>query len=137
MIGHSRAMTGHSRAAYRSVGWFILLLALGAFLRLETLNQRPLWYDEIYTSTVVSGAHSFADIWAASGRDRAEHPSMYYGAAFAVSRLSSDDTSIRIPACLAGLLSIPGEVYEAADIDGAEPLRRLWSSRCPSWRATW
>jgi len=40
-----------------------------------------------------------------------------------------------IPATLliyiAGLLSIPGEVYEAADIDGAKPLRRLWSVTLP------
>ncbi|WP_438854304.1 carbohydrate ABC transporter permease [Agromyces sp. M3QZ16-3] len=40
-----------------------------------------------------------------------------------------------IPATLliyiAGLLSIPGEVYEAADIDGAGPARRLWSVTLP------
>jgi raffinose/stachyose/melibiose transport system permease protein len=40
-----------------------------------------------------------------------------------------------IPATLliyiAGLLSIPGEVYEAADIDGARPARRLWSVTLP------
>lgn len=32
---------------------------------------------------------------------------------------------------IAGLLSIPGEVYEAADIDGATPVRRLWSVTLP------
>ena len=40
-----------------------------------------------------------------------------------------------IPATLliyiAGLLSIPGEVYEAADIDGAGAARRLWSVTLP------
>ena len=40
-----------------------------------------------------------------------------------------------IPATLliyiAGLLSIPGDVYEAADIDGATPARRLWSVTLP------
>jgi len=40
-----------------------------------------------------------------------------------------------IPATLliyiAGLLSIPGEVYEAADIDGAKSMRRLWSITLP------
>lgn len=40
-----------------------------------------------------------------------------------------------IPATLliyiAGLLSIPGEVYEAADIDGASATRRLWSVTLP------
>ncbi|RXZ48487.1 carbohydrate ABC transporter permease [Agromyces binzhouensis] len=40
-----------------------------------------------------------------------------------------------IPATLliyiAGLLSIPGEVYEAADIDGAGAVRRLWSVTLP------
>ncbi|MEI5582524.1 MULTISPECIES: carbohydrate ABC transporter permease [unclassified Agromyces] len=40
-----------------------------------------------------------------------------------------------IPATLliyiAGLLSIPGEVYEAADIDGASAVRRLWSVTLP------
>jgi raffinose/stachyose/melibiose transport system permease protein len=32
---------------------------------------------------------------------------------------------------IAGLLSIPGEVYEAADIDGAGAARRLWSVTLP------
>lgn len=40
-----------------------------------------------------------------------------------------------IPATLliyiAGLLAIPGEVYEAADIDGAGPWNRLWSVTLP------
>ncbi|GGI43807.1 raffinose/stachyose/melibiose transport system permease protein [Agromyces flavus] len=40
-----------------------------------------------------------------------------------------------IPATLliyiAGLLSIPGDVYEAADIDGASAARRLWSVTLP------
>ncbi|WP_419817317.1 carbohydrate ABC transporter permease [Glaciibacter flavus] len=32
---------------------------------------------------------------------------------------------------IAGLLSIPGEVYEASAIDGAKPLRQLWSVTLP------
>ncbi|WP_425287309.1 carbohydrate ABC transporter permease [Leifsonia stereocauli] len=32
---------------------------------------------------------------------------------------------------IAGLLSIPGEVYEAAAIDGAKPFRQLWSVTLP------
>lgn len=32
---------------------------------------------------------------------------------------------------IAGLLSIPGEVYEAAAIDGAKPTRQLWSVTLP------
>ena len=37
---------------------------------------------------------------------------------------------------IAGLLSIPGEVYEAADIDGAGKLAQLTGSPCRSSRAT-
>jgi hypothetical protein len=85
----------------------ILFLAVGAFLRVETLSKRPLSHDEIYTLGVVNSAHSLADIWVASGRDRAEQPLMYYGAAFAVWRLSSHEKSLRIPACIVGILSIP------------------------------
>lgn len=100
-------MTARSQAAYRSAGWLILLLAVGAFLRIETLAKRPLWHDEIYTLGVVNSAHSLADIWAASGRDRAEQPLMYYGAAYAAWRLWKHEKSIRVPACLVGILSIP------------------------------
>ena len=100
-------MKARSQAAYRSAGLLILFLAVGAFLRIETLTKRPLWHDEIYTLGVVNSAHSLADIWAASGRDRAEQPLMYYGAAYAAWRLSKHEKSIRVPACLVGILSIP------------------------------
>jgi mannosyltransferase len=100
-------MTARSHAAYRSAGLLILFFAVGAFLRIDTLTKRPLWHDEIYTLGVVNSAHSLADIWAASGRDRAEQPLMYYGAAYAAWRLSKHEKSIRVPACLVGILSIP------------------------------
>lgn len=100
-------MTARSRAAYRAAGLLILFLAVGAFLRIETLTKRPLWHDEAWTLGVVDTANSLADLWAASGRDRAEHPFMYYGAAYAAWRLSSHEKSIRIPALVFGILSIP------------------------------
>ncbi len=55
-------MKARSQAAYRSAGLLILFLAVGAFLRIETLTKRPLWHDEIYTLGVVNSAHSLADI---------------------------------------------------------------------------
>ncbi len=100
-------MTARSRAAFRVAGWLILLLAVGAFLRIETLTKRPLWHDEAWTLGVVDSAYSLADIWGASGRDRAEHPFMYYAAAYAARRLTGHEKSIRIPALVFGILSIP------------------------------
>jgi len=100
-------MTAFSRAPYRTAGLLLLLLAVGAFLRIETLTKRPLWHDEIYTLGVVVTAHSLADIWAASGRDRAETPLLYYGAAYAAWHLHRNEKSIRFPACIVGILSIP------------------------------
>lgn len=100
-------MTTRSRAAYRSAWLLLLFLAVGAFLRIETLTKRPLWHDEVFTLGVVVTAHSFADIWAASGRDRAETPLLYYGAAYTAWYLFRHDKSIRLPACIVGILSIP------------------------------
>jgi mannosyltransferase len=100
-------MTTFSRATYRSAGLLLLFLAVGAFLRIETLTKRPLWHDEIYTLGVVVTAHSLADIWAASGRDRAETPLLYYGAAYTAWHLHRNEKSIRFPACIVGILSIP------------------------------
>jgi mannosyltransferase len=101
-----RPISWHS-VSYRSAGWLILLLAVGAFLRIETLTMRPLWIDEIFTLEVVSSAHSLADIWDASRRDGAEHPLGYYGAAYAVWQVSKNEKLLRAPACVFGILSIP------------------------------
>jgi hypothetical protein len=94
-------------AARYAAGLLVALAAVGTFLRAETLTKRPLWYDETWTLGVVDSASSLHDLWAASARDRAEHPVLFYAIAYAARQEGSGEKAIRVPALIFGVLSIP------------------------------
>jgi mannosyltransferase len=100
-------MAAPSRAVYHAAGLLVALLAVGTFLRSETLAKRPLWYDETWTLGIIDSARSLRDVWAAAGRDRAEHPVMFYAIAYTARQAWTGDRAIRIPALIFGVLSIP------------------------------
>lgn len=100
-------LAGPSRGVRYAVGLLAALFALGTLVRVETLTKRPLWYDETWTLGVVDSAGSLRDLWAASARDRAEHPVLFYAIAYGVRKTAGEEKAIRVPALIFGVLSIP------------------------------
>jgi 4-amino-4-deoxy-L-arabinose transferase-like glycosyltransferase len=96
-----------ARGVRYAAGLLVALFAVGTFVRVETLTKRPLWYDEAWTLGVVDSAGSLRDLWAASARDRAEHPVLFYAIAYAARQTGSGEKAIRVPALIFGVLSIP------------------------------
>ncbi len=83
------------------------ITALAAFVRLETWNSRPIWYDEIFTLIVAQQSNSLADVWAMSGKDGGEHPVLFYTLSTLSFWSQQTQQSIRWPSLVFGILTIP------------------------------
>ena len=83
-----------------------LVLALAAFLRFETLGQRPLWLDERWTQQVVSNSHDALDVWRVGRLDHAQHPPLAYLAAYLADPSGASAPRLRLPSALAGVASV-------------------------------
>jgi len=96
-------MTGRVR------GIFLLaaLATLAAWLRLETLGRRPLWFDERFTSFMCEHAGSLRGIWTVATKDAWEHPPLHYAVTYLAMRLSHSPAMVRLPSALCGLLTVP------------------------------
>jgi hypothetical protein len=83
-----------------------LVLALAAFLRLETLGRRPLWFDERWTQQIVVGSSGAFDVWRVGRLDHAQHPPLSYLAAYLADPSGASAARLRLPAAIAGIASI-------------------------------
>ena len=89
--------------------WLVLVAALGlgaAFLRFETLGDRPLWYDEIYTDRFCRAATSLGATWRAGAVDGWEHPPLHYAVTYLSLQLDDSLTFLRVPSALAGVAAV-------------------------------
>jgi mannosyltransferase len=95
-------------AERRLVAWWPLaaLVVLAAVLRLATLDQQSLWYDEAYTPVHVL----HASLWATlrSVADTENTPPLWYLLIWAVTRVfGTGAIALRLPSALAGIATIP------------------------------
>jgi mannosyltransferase len=92
----------------RLVAWWPLaaLVLLAACLRLATLDQQSLWYDEAYTPVHVL----HPSLWATlrSVADTENTPPLWYVLAWADTRLfGTGAVALRLPSALAGIATVP------------------------------
>lgn len=82
--------------------WIILLLFLGAVLRLALIGQDSLWLDEAYSVNITT--RSQAEIW--QGQDP-RHPPLYYSLLDAwIGMFGDGETAVRLPSALASLAGL-------------------------------
>lgn len=89
----------------------LLIVLLAIFLRVETLGQRPLWYDETRTRDRVFEADSVHDIFKITAGDYNQHPPLYYLMLYLTVQLSSvtEDEALvilRAPSVVCAILTI-------------------------------
>ena len=84
-----------------------ILAALAAWLRLETLGRRPLWFDERFTFFMADHARSLRGIWKVATRDAWEHPPLHYAVTYLAMRVSHAPAMVRFPSALCGVLTVP------------------------------
>lgn len=92
----------------RNLFW---LLAAGVFglavsWRAETLDRRPLWFDERWTERVVREAPDLRALWDVGRRDHAQHPPLGYAPAWLATRGEISPARLRAPSLVAGVASI-------------------------------
>ena len=75
---------------------------IAAFLRLETLSARPLWYDELITVSFGREAASLAEAWA-TVPDGWEVPPLHYTLTYLVMQLSESTAAARATSVIGGL----------------------------------
>ncbi len=88
-------------AAAFAVGMVALLL-LAAFMRLETLSSRPLWFDERITVSFGREAASLAEAWG-TVPDGWEVPPLHYTVTYLVMQLSDSTAAGRSTSVVSGL----------------------------------
>ncbi len=79
---------------------------LALFLRLETIGQRHLWYDELYTFDFCKTAGSISAVWKAALVDGWEHPPLHYLISYLAYSLNSSASVFRSPSALLGTASV-------------------------------
>jgi len=85
------------------------LLLLALFVRLQTLDQRPLWYDELYTQRIAKYS-AISEVWRAAERDGAQHPPLYYLLARGALSFGDGAGWLRLPSLISGVLAVWGVV---------------------------
>jgi 4-amino-4-deoxy-L-arabinose transferase-like glycosyltransferase len=90
------------RFPWFAVGMGVLLVA-AAFLRLETLGSRPLWYDERFTVSFCRDASSLSEVWGTVPGDEWAHPPLHYAVTYLVMRLSESAAAVRAASVVAGV----------------------------------
>lgn len=98
----SDSRPGSGRFPWFAVGMGVLLVA-AAFLRLETLGSRPLWYDERFTVSFCRDASSLAEVWGTVPGDEWAHPPLHYAITYLVMRLSQSAAAVRASSVVAGV----------------------------------
>jgi len=96
-----------------------LVLALAAFLRLETLGRRPLWFDERWTQQIVVGSRGALDVWRVGPMDHAQHPPLSYLAAYLADPSGASAARLRLPAAIAGIASVALLIGVGASLFGS------------------
>ena len=84
-----------------------LLTAVAAWMRLETLGRRPLWFDERFTFFMCAHAKSLRGIWTIATKDAWEHPPLHYAVTYLAMRVSHAVAVVRFPSALCGVLAVP------------------------------
>jgi 4-amino-4-deoxy-L-arabinose transferase-like glycosyltransferase len=79
------------------------LLVAAAFLRLETLSSRPLWYDERFTVSFCRGAASLAEAAGPVPGDDFAHPPLHYVLTYLALRLSDSVAAARSTSVISGV----------------------------------
>lgn len=82
------------------------ILALALFWRLESLDRRPLWLDEISTAAVVRESPTLAALWAHGAADEFLHPPLAYLGNWLADRDGASPARLRMPSVVAGVASI-------------------------------
>lgn len=85
---------------------FVSILLLAAFLRFETLSQRPLWADELFVWRAVAGSGGLADVWRWTAVEDAANPPLHLLVSYGALRISESVTALRFPSVLCGLLAL-------------------------------
>jgi uncharacterized membrane protein len=93
----------------RRFGWFVglLLIAVAAsYLRLETVGQRGIWYDETYTRKIAR-LDSISEVFDRSYKDfGANTPPLHYVLCFLHFRIADSPSSLRLTSVESGVLSV-------------------------------
>ena len=84
----------------------MVIIVLGAVLRLHGLTQESLWTDEIYTWKRTQ-YDSFGDVFRIGLRGDVHPPFLYAFYFFIVKYCGDSETVLRLPAALCGILAIP------------------------------
>lgn len=84
----------------------IIVILIGVFLRLTTLGNKSLWYDEAYT--VQRAALPFADVWSESQRARTDsHPPLYYaGLHYWMVATGQSEMALRLPSAVISIANL-------------------------------
>ena len=94
---------------WESWGWPIAAVGVGLLAivwRFQTIEQRPLWFDERFTAKEVARASGFGDLWRAAAADDYQHPPLAYAPAWISAHGAETPFRLRLPSALAGLASI-------------------------------
>jgi 4-amino-4-deoxy-L-arabinose transferase-like glycosyltransferase len=87
-------------------GALLAIVLLGAYLRIESLDAAPLWFDERDTDRIVHNAHSVEEVLANKQTRNFEHPPGYFLLAYATVHVVDRPFAVRWPAAAAGVLGI-------------------------------
>ena len=128
-----------------------LIVALAAALRLPTLGDQSLWFDEAATAADVSG--SFGDM-ARSVKDLEGNPPFFFFVTWLVAQLlGTGEVALRLVPAVAGIADLcrrcsPPSAVSAAHVPGS--WRRCWRpprlclsgsprrrARTSSWSCSW
>ena len=82
------------------------LLGVAAYVRFETLAQRPLWLDERFTLAVVKAAASLGDVWRVGEHDHGRHPPLHYVLSYWTHGLAGPRVALRAPSAVFGVLYV-------------------------------
>jgi mannosyltransferase len=94
---------------WESRGWAVAALGvalLAVWWRFQTLERRPLWFDERFTAERVERAGDLAELWRAAANDDYQHPPLAYMPAWLAAHGAATPLRLRLPSALAGLASI-------------------------------
>jgi len=74
--------------------------------RFQTIERRPLWFDERFTAEEVARAGGLGELWQAAAGDDYQHPPLAYAPAWLAAHGAETPFRLRLPSALAGLASI-------------------------------
>jgi hypothetical protein len=97
----------------------VAILALAALWRVESLDRRPLWLDEISTGRSVAESPSFGALWAQGADDEFLHPPLAYLGNWLADPSGESATRLRLPSVVAGLVSVELAMSLGARLFGA------------------